>query len=250
MSDTHPGVEDEIEHALRLGLATAAQMADRIARARHDLARDALHRSEQEARTLEARFRAEGASATARLAVIDRPEWWDRATPADVVAMYELAAAWQDDQPRAAVAAERIAQEVQDQYGIDLNAPSADSDAVRSAMAGIELERAAGRQNPEHGDDAATAIAAVVRADQRDAVLAASIDHGPGYDSAERRDDTATRMRAVGVPAETVAVAMRADVAYARPAAEAATGTSRTAGARLAQGRGTAHALQRLDRAR
>ena len=112
MSDQHPSVEDEVEAALRLGLATASQMADRYARARQDLARQAESRAQQEGHQLEARYRAEGASATARLALVDRPEWWDRAAPADITSMWQLAAQWQHEQPRAAVAADTIARQV------------------------------------------------------------------------------------------------------------------------------------------
>ena len=130
MTDAHPGVEDEVERALRLGLATAAQMGDRLARARQDLARQAQQRAEQEARELEARFRAEGAAAAARLSVVDRAEWWHHATPEQIAGMYELAAQWSADQPAAAGAIEAIALQARDRYGIDLHAPGADPDDV------------------------------------------------------------------------------------------------------------------------
>lgn len=293
MSDQHPGVEDEIERALRLGLATASQMADRFARARQELARQAQHRDQQEARQLEARYRAEGASATARLAVVDRTEWWDRATPADITSMWHLAAQWQDDQPRAANAAEAIARQVQDRYDIDVRAPGVDAETVRAALTRLEAEQSDRTGRPQDHDDTATAIEAVVRAEQRDAavsepaidpqhdvvvgeepdadraalleleadqhekqvtdgvnagrtpkeLLSLSADaraqaplsgfeasgtvtqrglkSAGGYDSAERREQTASRLRESGLPGDVVAVAMRADAAYARPASEA-----------------------------
>lgn len=249
MSDTHPGVEDEVEHALRLGLATAAQLADRVTRARQELARDAQRRSDDEYRQLEARFRAEGASAAARLSVVDRPEWWNGASPQQIVSMYELAHQWRDDQPHAANAADTIAQQVQDRYGIDVTSPDTDPDELRTALARAEIDRATTSSHPstvEQTDDLATAVAAVARADQRDAALGAtaeamdSRDQGaealhaarpagqepteliPAYDTPERRSATAIQMRDAGLPEESIAVAMRADIAHAHPAADAA----------------------------
>ena len=151
MSDTHPGVEDEVEHALRLGLATAAQLADRVARARQELARDAQRRSDDEHRQLEARFRAEGASAAARLSVVERPEWWNHASPQQIVSMYELAHQWRDDQPHAANAADTIAQQVQDRYGIDVTSPDPDADELRAALARAEIDRATANRSCRGG---------------------------------------------------------------------------------------------------
>ena len=249
MSDNHPGVEDEAEHALRLGLATAAQLADRYVRARQELTRDAQRRSDDEYRQLEARFRAEGASASARLSVVDRPEWWNGASPQQIVSMYELAHQWRDDQPHAANAADTIAQQVQDRYGIDVTSPDPHPDELRAALARAEVERATTSSHTstvEQPDDLATAVAAVARADQRDAALGATAEamdsryqgaeapHAarpagqelmeliPAYDTLERRSAAAIQMRDAGLPEEIIAVAMRADIAHAHPAADAA----------------------------
>lgn len=319
MSDQHPGVEDEVEAALRLGLATASQMADRYARARQDSARQAEHRAQQETHQLEARYRAEGASATARLAVIDRPEWWDRAAPADITSMWQLAVQWQHEEPRAAVAADMIARQVQDRYGIDVHATGVDTKTVQAALIRLDQDRTARDDQRQGHGDTATAVAAVLRADQRDAALTApatepertgtadarevdraalleleadqydrqaaeggtatytveelralsadaraqaallrsdatggglqaEVDPTPAYDSAERREQTEYRLRETGLSADTVAVAMRADIAHARPATEAATAHSRT-GLDVGTRRETRSA-QRSDRGR
>ena len=275
MSDTHPGVEDEVEHALRLGLATAAQLADRAARARQELARDAQRRSDDEHRQLEARFRAEGASEAARLSVVDRPEWWNHASPQQIVSMYELAHQWRDDQPHAANASDTIAQQVQDRYGMDVNSPDADADELPAALARAEIDRATTNNAAaavERPDDLATAVAAVVQAERRDAILevaaaeTASRDQGaeapptgsraarepagpgPAYDTPQRRSAAAAQMRDAGLSEETIAVATRADLAHARPAADAAiaAGSSPHALGRRAASRG----IHRTDRSR
>lgn len=133
MSDTHSGVEDEVEHALRLGLATAAQLADRVTRARQELARDAQRRSDDEHRQLKALFSAEGASAAARLGVVERPEWWNYASPQQIVSMYELAQQWRESQPHAANAADTTAQQVHSRYGIDMTSPDQTPHSPRSS---------------------------------------------------------------------------------------------------------------------
>ena len=271
MSDTHPGVEDEVEHAIRLGLATAAQLADRVTRARQELARDAQRRSDDEHRQLEARFRAEGASAAARLTVVERPEWWNHASPQQIVSMYELAHQWRDDQSHAANAADTIAQQVQDRYGIDVTSPDPDANEFRAALARVEVDRVT-VNNPaaavERPDDLAFAVAAVVRADQRDTAPGATAeetisrdqraepphtrsraernltDPGPAYDTPQRR----ARMRNAGLSEESIAVATRADIAHSRPDADTATD------ARSAQhgtsGRSAGRGAHRSDRSR
>jgi hypothetical protein len=262
MSDQHPGVEDEVERALRLGLAMASQMADRFARARQDLAR-------QEARQLEARYHAEGASTTASRAVVDRTEWWDRATPADITAMWHLAAQWQDEQPRAATAAEAIARQVLDRYDVDVRAPGVDAESVLAALSRLEAEQSDRTGRPQDGDDTVTAVGAVLRAEQRDAALSVPADdlqgtsvvrEEPGahravepssatpYDSVERREQTASRLRDAGLQADTVAVAMRADVAHARPAADAVVASATTS--RHAGAEGAVRGTHRPDRSR
>lgn len=320
MSDQHASVEDEIERALRLGLATASQMADRYARARQDFARQAQDRSEQEARQLEARYRADGASATARLALVDRTEWWDRAAPAEIASMWQLAQQWQDEHPRAAVAAETIARQVRDRYGLDVHAAASDAKAIHAAVARLNGRQADGEGRAGNLDDTATAVAAVLRAEQRDAastqaaddpqqltaapeghdadraalldleaeqydqqaadggtgslspeelqalaadaraqavqrrseVAAAVTSDAPAssssWDSVERRDQTAASLVEAGLSAEAVAVAMRADVAHARPAKEA--GAARATAGRNSGVRAAARVAHRPDRGR
>lgn len=275
MSDTHPGVEDEVGHALRLGLATAAQLADRFARARQELTRDAQRRSDDEHRQLEARFQSEGASAAARLSVVERPEWWDHATPQQIVSMYELADQWRDDQPQAANAADTIAQQVQDRYGIDMTSPDADMYKLHAALARAETDRAT-EISPaaagERPDVLATALVSVVQADRRDAILEVTAEEtvsceqrpeatqsesralqeptesGPAYDSLMRRHATAARMREAGLPEESIAVATRADIAHARPAADVATATH--SAPRAMAGRSAGRGEHRTDRSR
>lgn len=340
MADQDASVEDELTQAARLAIAVAAQAADRLARARQELAGQAQRRSEQEYRQLEARFRSEAAVAAARLSAVERPDWWDRADVPQIAVMHDLAQQWRQHDPHAVVAAETIARHVRDRYGIDVAAPGADPEQVRAALAHLDLDRAG--QAPIRGDDAgevAQAIQAVRLADQRDAVAAGGIDAGPGteaaerspdpvlqnraaeleleatefdtqagqggrdlsapeepramtansraqaqqyrdqataaqpgpaeqtnpatsasgaaapaaaliYDSDERREATASSMREQGVPEEVIAVAMRADIAQGRPAADAVASIRRQSVLATRQAAARTRGNQRPDRSR
>jgi colicin import membrane protein len=71
----------------------------------------------------------------------------------------------------------------------------------------------------------------------------------PGYDSAARRQRTVAQLQRDQVPAEAIAVAMRADVAHARPAAEAVAATRSTV-PQTAVARAASRGTQRSDRSR
>ncbi|PPG48455.1 hypothetical protein C5C24_16220 [Rathayibacter sp. AY2B3] len=71
-------VEDEVGQSARVALTVALQLGDKFARLREDLAREALRTSEADARSLATRFSAERDIARAQIAVVDRPDWWQR----------------------------------------------------------------------------------------------------------------------------------------------------------------------------
>ncbi|MCJ1697871.1 hypothetical protein MT349_18975 [Rathayibacter caricis] len=115
------GVEDEVGRAARVALTVALQLGDKFARLREDLARDALRTSEAEARSLAARFSAERDVARAQLAVVDRPDWWQRAELQQVADVLQTAQQWKDLDPVAERATQTIAREVHDRFGIDVS---------------------------------------------------------------------------------------------------------------------------------
>jgi len=114
------GVEDEVGRAARVALTVALQLGDKFARLREDLARDALRTSEAEARSLAARFSAERDVARAQLAVVDRPDWWQRAELQQVADVLQTAQQWKDLDPVAERATQTIAREVQERFGVDV----------------------------------------------------------------------------------------------------------------------------------
>lgn len=195
-------VEDEVGQALRVGLAVAAQLADKIARAREELARNAQRQSEHEQRQLQARFEGERDVAGARLMVVERPEWWDRADIAQIAGMHETAQQWRQFDPRAQAAADTIAREVKDRYGVDVDNLGADPQAVRAALAQVELDRdlAARGERGTAATEYTQAALAVQEADRLDARSAAAQlgpeagDNGDRSADTSRSDEAAARL--------------------------------------------------------
>lgn len=190
MSDD-ASVEDEVGQALRVGLAVAAHLADRIARAREELARNAQRQSEREQRQLQARFEGERDVAGARMMVVERPEWWDRADTRQIAGMHETAQQWRQLDPRAQAAADTIAREVKDRYGVDVENLGADRQAVRAALAQVELDRdlAARGERGTAATEYTQAVLAVQEADRLDARAATQLGSDAG-DNGDRIADT------------------------------------------------------------
>lgn len=171
MTDDGRSVEDEIAASARVALTVAAQLADKFARAREELARQAQHQDENTRRQLQTRFDGERNAARNKLALIEQPEWWDRTDIGQIAGMHETAKQWAEFDPQARAVSETIAREVRDRYGIDVANPEADPRAVRAALAEVELDRdhAARGQRGTAEAEFTEAIQAVRLADQIDA---------------------------------------------------------------------------------
>jgi hypothetical protein len=224
VADESDGIDETFDGLLRAGLTAAGRVAELIARAREQAAREARAASEQQARELAARLDAERSAARAQLAPVEHAEWWDRAQPADIAQVWETAHAWERLDPDAGVAAERIRREVRDRFGIDVDAPGGDPAAVRAALERRgHAENEAGTQRTQAGRDegeAARLLAEADRADQPDRADVLEQDSSDSYDTAERRRDLAASLDGVA-DSETVQAHVVADTFQARPAAEA-----------------------------
>ncbi|MFB7888130.1 hypothetical protein ACFCZ3_08840 [Cellulosimicrobium cellulans] len=107
------------------------------------------------------------------------------------------------------------------------------------------------RSAAEHEPDPDERARAASEAAQRDAFGDRAREDGRAtYDSAERRNVTASELRAKGIPGDVVDTRMRADVSQAKPATEAvaATGVGRSPTARRNRGRATQAQRAGLDR--
>lgn len=191
------GIDDAVEGALRAGLMAAARIGEQLARMREQEQRNIQQAEEERARQLQDRFNASQAAARAQLEPVSREDWWDKATPDMIERAHETATAWKDYDPVAAVHAERIRDQVQQRYGIDVNNTGASEHDISAAVA--RTQHARGQAENERstaaaarGDEAA-AGAAVTGANREDQTRAADAGK-PGWDTAERRSNLASRL--------------------------------------------------------
>ena len=194
---------------------------------------------------------AERAAVRGQLAVVDQPSWWDRADVRDIADAREAAAGWRDHDDVAARANETIRREVQDRYGIDVDAAGADLAAVADALRRAEADRAQAREEQRRSGEELTAsqiLLASAQARDRDADAAAERAYETedptaaseptshereaaaersqalvSYDSAERRAEFARSLEGTA-SAEEVRGRVLADTGNARSPREAVDG--------------------------
>ncbi len=204
MAEESDGVDGAVEGVLRVGLTAAGRVAEVIARAREQAAREARAVSEHEARELAERLTAERSAARAQLAPVHRGDWWDHAQPAAVATAWETARAWQQVDPDAARAADRIRDEVRTRYGVDVDAPGGDPTAVHDALQrrGLALEDATDQRSTAALEqvEAARLLAEADRIDRvqdTEAEPERSSGEEDLYDTVERRQELAASLEGV-----------------------------------------------------
>ncbi|TFD90800.1 hypothetical protein E3T61_09815 [Cryobacterium lactosi] len=169
MAEESDGIGDEFDGQMRVALTVATQMAERFARLREELARNAQARTEQQTKELQVRFDAERNAARASLAPVQQKEWWNTAGVDDIATAYETADAWRTVDPDIARTSDRMREELRGRYGIDVNNLDADPTAVREALARAQQDRsAAAESRGESGKDYAEAASLLTVADQLD----------------------------------------------------------------------------------
>jgi colicin import membrane protein len=230
MAEENDGVDEAVNGVLRVGLTAAGRMAEVIARAREQAAREAQAASEHQARELGARLTAERSAARAQLAPVHRADWWDQAQPAAIATAWETARAWQQIDPDAGRAADRIRDEVRTRYGIDVDAPGGDPAQVRQALErrGLAQEDITDQRSKATFEqlEAGTLLAGADRADRAQAAATepartASRATAPDrYDTVERRQELAESLEGVA-SSEAITARVLADASQGRPAHEA-----------------------------
>jgi len=160
---------------MRTGLMVAARIGEQLARMHEQEQRTIAAAEGQRPRELQERFDAQRAAARAHLAPVSREDWWDKATPAMIEPAYETATAWKAYDPEAAHASEKISDQVQSRYGIDVDDIGADEASVSEALARaqqarIEAETERTKASAARTDKvvAGAAVSAANRQDQAD----------------------------------------------------------------------------------
>lgn len=195
------GMDDAVDGALRTGLMVAARIGEQLARMREEDQRTIAAAEEQRARELQERFDAQRAAARAQLAPVARDDWWDQATPAMIERVHETATAWKAYDPEAAQAAERIRDQVQTRYGIDVNNTGADEASVSDALTRAQQTRLEAESERTKALAARTdevVVGAAVAGANQQGTAAHKARAEPAYDSAERRQQLAESLEGKG----------------------------------------------------
>ena len=259
MAEETDGVGETFDDSLRIALTIASQFGERAARLREQLARQREAGAVQEARELSTRFEAERGAARASLAPVQQCEWWNKASAQEIADVHETATAWCDFDFVAADAGDTIRCEVRERYGIDVDAPGADTAAVAAALVQAERDRAdAAAERAKSGRELTASQLLLTQADrhERDAHDTAEtnlsgsgsgsgsgLDEAGGildnpadadrlsdterqtasqrYDSSERRQQFANNLEGKGIAQETIAARMLADGENAKHPREA-----------------------------
>jgi hypothetical protein len=181
------GMEDVADGAMRTGLMVASRIGEQLARMHEEEQRTIAASEEHRARELQERMFAQRAAARAQLAPVSREDWWDKATPEMIERVHETATAWKAYDPEAATVADKISEQVQSRYGIDVNNAGADEASVSAALARAQQARAEAESERTKAAAARTdevvagaAIAGANRQDRADRTE-------PKWDTAERR---------------------------------------------------------------
>ena len=140
------------------------------------------------------------------MAPVHRDEWWNTASGEDIAKAYTTARAWREREPDAERAAERIAREVRDRFGIDVtegsatDAAEAITKAERESRASDKEKQEPSRRTGEKGeetvqfpvapaaDDAAAAARMVTRQEAL-AIIAAADPNATRADARSPLDD-------------------------------------------------------------
>jgi colicin import membrane protein len=222
------GLDEVVETMLRTGLTAAARIGEELARAREKGAREAAAAEDQMGRELMARLEGERAAARAQLAPALDARWWDTAKAEDIVRVHQTATAWKGQDPVARSASDAIREQVQQRYGINVDALGTGADGAAAlqeaarAKSQAQEERAAetGENSP-----AGQLLAEAERADKakRQNVEADNAqpeqlndEASATYDSAERREALAKGLDHIA-DREAVQARLNADRDQATP---------------------------------
>lgn len=168
MSDTD-GIDEAVEDGLRQTFMLAAQVAERIARARQEALRQHEHDTERAAVEYQRHLAAEQAAMRAVLLPTGQDRWWDQAKPQQSVEAYQAAEAWKDHDPQALAASQRINEEVQRRYGINTHDLNGDGLYLQSGIETQQAARAHAEGIREHRNAMALIMAAQAEEARRNA---------------------------------------------------------------------------------
>jgi hypothetical protein len=201
------GIAEEVERHIQLALGVALLAAQKAAEARRRGLTEAEARSQSQGQQMRAQLNRERELARARVEAVHDDQWWQQAQPEEVATMSRTVEEWRDpalgvDTGDFDAAHERMAQEVNDRWSLDLSQVA--------TLARIDDAAAANDQ-----------LAATKAAVEQAGIAASTNTAGETSTSAVRREQMRDRLAEAAVPDDAVEARMLADMAQARPVAAA-----------------------------
>ena len=114
------GIGEAIEDLIRSGMLLGTRLAERRTRTREERFRAAARESLGHARSEREHQRAERAAGVSELDGVFSEAWWNHASAEDIRRAWTTARTYQAEDPRAATAVWRMADEVRDRYSLDV----------------------------------------------------------------------------------------------------------------------------------
>lgn len=228
------GLDEVVETMLRTGLTAAGRIGEELARAREKSAREAAAAEDQIGRELMSRLEGERAAARAQLVPALDARWWENAKAEDIVRVHQTATAWKGQDPMARSAADAIRVQVQQRYGIDVDALGAGADGAAALNEAARAKTQAQKERTAAAGETAQAAQLVAEAERVDRAHRESVETDNAqpeqltgeaaatYDSVERREALAKSLDHIG-DREAVEARLIADRNQATPPTAAVT---------------------------
>lgn len=226
------GLDEVVETMLRTGLTAAGRVGEELARAREKAAREAAAAEDQMGRELMARLEGARAAARAQLTPALDARWWDNAKAEDILRVHQTATAWKGQDPMARSAADGIREQVQQRFGIDVDALGTGADGAAALNEAARAKTQAQEERTAAAGGNAQAAQLLAEAERADKAQRQNVDADNSqpeqltdeatatYDSAERREALAKSLDHIG-DREAVEARLSADRDQATPPASA-----------------------------
>lgn len=136
------GIDEVSDGLSRTALTVAAQLGRQVAKVVQQAHEEAAAQRTAAAAELQARLDAQRLAARAELATVHRPEWWRDAGPHQIARVVEVAQTWAPHDAEAATAAQVVKHEVQERFGVDVDATGPHTTEILHATHAAAADRA------------------------------------------------------------------------------------------------------------
>jgi hypothetical protein len=148
-------IYQSVSETIRTGVMVAMEVAELMAMARMERARQAEMADSREREAIKERLRAERQAARPAIRQAWNERWWERAGPQEIAGVYQLAAGWaRTGDDYAAAAADHMRAEIQRRYGVEIP-ELAPHDDVLAALLAADAKPTEAQQRRQREEEAA-----------------------------------------------------------------------------------------------